>query len=596
MAKKIYCLILSLFFIILFFKTVLAITAGSSFDYKTTNDENYSSVIHNQEINIEDYQNLSLNDSINEINLSIDQNNQSQDNLSEENFNNLIENSSNFTNITTKISNGTFSTFGTKSYSYSVGRFGTGMATGYASSDSYNFIFLSEAKGATRNAESESFLANIGFFDNVSYYRTVSIKAYSINPKKAVVGSTISLYISALNAENVWAKITYPNNYEQIINLINEQSVNFLSIPSLIGNYQVIFYAKSSTGAIASVVDYFELTKQTTSPSDGGSSGGGKTTTIIEKCTYVWDCTPWSLCFNGKQTRKCKNIGTCEGNESKPIEEMQCSESLFDIDLKLKDTELTENTTLKFKVDLTEKMGVEKIDTHIKYSIINKDGYEIFSQIETKAVERNLTFEKEISEIKLIDGEYILRVDILYGNLQRAFAEQKFKVIGEKIEIRESASNIQKIMELLNNYKMFIIIPLGILLFLFIKGNYQKRYEQPIKIISIIALLIILRRKWVLIYKKITESLDRMGSKLKKYPRNSIRGLLDKKVYSESGHYIGKVNDIILGENRIESLKIQIDKKHKFKANGAIINYKHIKGVSEIIIIDDAVEEQLEKL
>src|SRR3989338_10261979 len=65
---------------------------------------------------------------------------------------------------------------------------------------------------------------------------------------------------------------------------------------------------------------------------------------------------------------------------------------------------------------------------------MNKEGYEIFSQIETKATQSNLSYQKEIEEIKLVDGEYILRVDILYGNLQRAFAEQSFKVKGGELE------------------------------------------------------------------------------------------------------------------------------------------------------------------
>ena len=79
----------------------------------------------------------------------------------------------------------------------------------------------------------------------------------------------------------------------------------------------------------------------------------------------------------------------------------------------------------------------------------------------------------------------------------------------------------------------------------------------------------------------------------KKYPENSIMGLINKKVCSESGRYIGKVNDIILGENRIDSLKIQIDKKHKFKVEGIVIDYKQVKSVSEIIIIDGNVTEHL---
>ncbi|KHO55216.1 MAG: hypothetical protein QT10_C0004G0003 [archaeon GW2011_AR19] len=502
---------------------------------------------------------------------------------------------------------------------YSVNMFGTGMATASPSSSNYNSTVLSEAKGTTRNAESSSLTGNIGFFENTIYYKTVSITSYSISPASAVVGSTIGVYISALNYQSVWAKITSPNSQEQTLTLTNGQTVNYVPSPSVVGTYQVILYANSSTGAITSVVSSFELTAQSTTP----PSGGGGTTTIIEKCTYNWDCTPWSVCSDGKQTRECKNIGTCEGNESKPIKEMKCSESLFDIALELKNIELTKNSTLKFSIDLIEKIGTGKIDVHIKYSIMNKEGYEIFSQIETKATQSNLSYQKEIEEIKLIDGEYILRVDILYGNLQRAFAEQKIKIMNGKIKTSESVSNIQKIIEFLKaNYLIIILIIIALIFILYIKRSISKEVKfkivpsekkprpfENIKIIEGEKYLEIKPREIepIKIEREIpieskkdmnlkTLVFRTLGDEHKKYPQNSILGLMNKNVYSESGHYLGKVNDIILGENRIDSLKIKLDKKHKFKAGGIVIDYKQVKSVNEIVIIDDRVSEYLEKI
>ncbi len=349
------------------------------------------------------------------------------------------------------------------SENYSVSIAGTGLAAGNISSENYSLIFLSEAQGTTRNADTLTYTANIGFFENTTYSRTVSISSYSISPTSAVVGSTISLYISALNYQFVWAKIVSPNSQNQTINLVNNEFVTYTP-PSVVGTYTVTFYANSSTGSIASAVDYFTLTAQTTTPSGGGSSGGGGTTTIIEKCTYLWDCTPWGLCADAKQKRECKNTGTCNGTESKPIEEMQCSMALFDISLKLKNIELTENRNLRFNINLIEKIGTEKIDVYIKYTIIDKNNEEIFSQIETKAVQGNLSYEKETEEIKLADGKYTLRADIFYGYQQKASAEQKFKIIDGKIEIEKSVSNIQKIIRLLNNYKIIIIIIIIIIL------------------------------------------------------------------------------------------------------------------------------------
>ena len=535
------------------------------------------------------------------------------------------------------------------SSNYSVSMFGTGMASETPSSENYNSTFLSEAKGTTRNAESNAYTSNIGFFENTIYYRTASITSYSISPISAVVGSTIGLYISALNSQNVWAKITSPNNQQQTINLVNNEFITY-SPPSLVGTYSVTFYANSSTGAIASVVSSFELTTQTSSStsSSGGGEGGGGTTTIIEKCTYLWDCTPWSLCADGKQKRICTNTETCNGTESKPAEEMECSQALFDISLNLKHIELTENRNLKFNIDLTEKIGVEKIDVYIKYSIINKENYEIFSQIETKAIQKNLSYEKEIEEIKLLDGEYILRVEILYGYQQRAFAEQKIKIIDSKIEITptEKKSFFDNIKNALNkSIVLIVLISIFYSLFIFRKDYYRERYSKFIRIktrhvfifiaiflgiivfgfdlitksktsltitgktilsavskqhnlvISFVLILVTILILLILKYReKIKESAGIIEERLrKKYPENSLKRLINKKVYSSEGMFIGKVKNIVLGENKIDSLKVDIDKKYKLKTKGIVMKYKHVRSIGHVVIIDEKILDEVSK-
>ncbi len=457
--------------------------------------------------------------------------------------------------------------------SYSVNMFGTGMATGTPSSTNYNSTFLSTAQGTTRNADSNSYRVNIGFFDNTIYHRIVSITSYSISPASAVVGSTIGLSISALNAQAVWAKVVAPNAQQQTINLVNNEFITYAP-PSIVGRYNVTFYANSSTGAIASVVDYFELTAQITPPPSGGSpsGGGGSTTTIIEKtCNYIWDCTPWSLCRDGKQTRECKMIGECEGIEvEKPKEEIQCFDALFDITLKLGSIELTQNMYLIFNINLTETIGKEKIDVHIKYTIINKNNEEIFSQIETRAVEKNLFYSKKIDDIQLVDGEYTLRVDILYGNLQRAFAEQNIKISNGKIETGESISDIQNIIEIETGKST---------------SNIQINWfvlSAFIFIIAIILLVFIKRKKIMGIIENIKEKIR------KKYPCNSVRGLIGKKVYTDSGDYVGEIKDIILDENKIDSLKIKLDEK-QFSTKGIILKWNYIVSCGEIITIDSKV-------
>ena len=467
------------------------------------------------------------------------------------------------------------------SENYSVSMFGTGVQASNLDSADLTGHSILLANAGTSNAENAERTANIGFWSNTSFHVTVSITSFSINPKIAPVGSSISLFISAKNSQNVWAKITSPNNQEQILTLVNNQEVIYLPNPSVVGRYNVTFFANSSSGAIASVVDFFELEEQSTPPQPPSSGGGGTTTIIETSCNYNWDCTPWSLCSDGINKRECKNTGTCNGTESKPIEEMQCSEALFDISLKFGILKLERNNTLKFNIYLIENIGKEKIDVHIKYSIIDSENNEIFSQIETRAILGNLTFEKEFNETKLEDGDYILRVDVLYGNLQRAFAELNFKVIDNIIYPSEGSENI------------IITTPTGSII-----GELSNPYKGTVPvfliIISVLALIFALRKNITVIYRKFIDILSEMSSFVKVYPQNSIFGLINKRVYSDNGQYIGKVNNVILKEGRIKGLKIKLDKKYKFKADGIIVYYRFIKSIREIIIVDRKIYELLE--
>ena len=583
------------------------------------------------------------------------------------------------------------------SENYSVARFGTGVQATNLNSSDLTGRALSLANAGTRNAENDIHTVNIGFWANTSYHVTVSIISYTIYPNSTIPGSIIRLSISALNSESVWLVLTLPTGTNETINLTNNGDTYYTA--NSIGIYYVIFYANSSSGSLASAIDTFEITSSAIPPVTPPSGGGG--TTIIT-CTYIWDCTSWSICSEGKQQRECKNIGNCTGTEEKPIETRECSDALFDVIINLKEVGLTQDKTLRFSVDLTEKKGVEKIDVQIKYSIINSNNNEIFSQVETRAIQGNLTYEKEISEIKLFDGDYILRVDILYGNLQRAFAEQRFRVRGRTIEIGEPASNIQKIMEFLKvNLLLLIIILLLIIVIILLiiiiltiiipqirktslkqkreqrKKNLIKRkikqglklteegklaearliykkikktynpdedtnrkmydrimefYDKIVKgkssvfypgliaisvlflfllnlnitggvinnvssstklIISILLIIIPVFATVILLRKKFIELLSKVNNKHKKYSANSVLNLINKKVYSDNANYMGKISDVILGKNRIDSLKIKIDKKHKFDKKGVIISYKHVKSVGEIVVINEKVLEKL---
>jgi len=81
----------------------------------------------------------------------------------------------------------------------------------------------------------------------------------------------------------------------------------------------------------------------------------------------------------------------------------------------------------------------------------------------------------------------------------------------------------------------------------------------------------------------------------RKYDNNSIRGLINKKVYTDEGNCIGKIEEAILQHNKIHSLKIILNKIPKFAAKGVIIRYRSIKSIGEIVIVDNEILGNLRK-
>jgi len=80
---------------------------------------------------------------------------------------------------------------------------------------------------------------------------------------------------------------------------------------------------------------------------------------------------------------------------------MKCSDSLFDVAIDLDELNIKDGS-LDFIVNLQEKFGVEEIDVHIKYSIIDSENEEIYSQIETKAVKGELISYRACSGVLFI--------------------------------------------------------------------------------------------------------------------------------------------------------------------------------------------------
>ena len=95
---------------------------------------------------------------------------------------------------------------------------------------------------------------------------------------------------------------------------------------------------------------------------------------------------------------------------------------------------------------------------------------------------------------------------------------------------------------------------------------------------------------------KIKISIEQTKEKIKnKYPKDSIRGLIKKKVYTEEAEYLGIVKEINLNKYKISDLKIKLNKKQKYGIKGIIIEYKEVKGVGDIVIVNQKILEDLKR-
>ncbi|MDP3026161.1 MAG: PRC-barrel domain-containing protein, partial [Nanoarchaeota archaeon] len=108
---------------------------------------------------------------------------------------------------------------------------------------------------------------------------------------------------------------------------------------------------------------------------------------------------------------------------------------------------------------------------------------------------------------------------------------------------------------------------------------------------SLIGLLLLLLLIIFIIYKlirRLPKLFAKSGKKKDIMRLNDVKGM---KVYSLDGIEIGKVADIFLKNNKIDSLKIKLVKKKskKIKKKGILLDYKHVKNMGNIAIIDERI-------
>lgn len=178
------------------------------------------------------------------------------------------------------------------------------------------------------------------------------------------------------------------------------------------------------------------------------------------------------------------------------------------------------------------------------------------------------------------------------------------KEISEETYHREKEKLLQKISDLFkNNSKSLMFFGMGILILITVSvmknsltGHLTKDYLP--NNFNIIGYLIFIGFMSILIYsiynKKIKIIINIIHEKLrKKYPSNSVNGLINKKVYTTSGDYIGKVKEIILKNNNISD--IRIDLENKFKLNKISISWNSVVSCGEVIMINQDILEKIRK-
>jgi sporulation protein YlmC with PRC-barrel domain len=135
-------------------------------------------------------------------------------------------------------------------YSLAINSSLTGASKSIALADnSYTAKFSClDLLGNVNNTASTSFSVNT---------TRVVINSLIISPYSLINGSNVLIYVSASNAETIYANITLPNSTTNRLTLTNNANTTFSNTKPL-GRYNITIFANSSLGEIVNSTDYFE--------------------------------------------------------------------------------------------------------------------------------------------------------------------------------------------------------------------------------------------------------------------------------------------------------------------------------------------------
>jgi sporulation protein YlmC with PRC-barrel domain len=373
-------------------------------------------------------------------------------------------------------------------------------------------------------------------------------------------------------------------------------------------------------------------------PTSSTSGGGGGS------CNYDWQCTEWFPyeCPESEiQERICSNKGTCNGIKDIPEQTRKCTyegfkEPLFDIFLKINEEKvICANNKLNLNIKLENYGKIELLDAFMTYWIIDENNKLIVEQKDTRSIQDKKEFDISLDIPEIKEGTYRVYAQITYDSNKTAVAGKSFEISSKEECSKLSTKKINW------NYIIFTLIVLAIVLIIIkiiknkpsekisktqkykekIKENLNKIKSKKFVYFTIIAFMImgIISNKNKITGLVIDNSLIEKTSikliylliallaifliikyksilldKIRKKNKNSIKDLEGRKVYTEEGNYLGKVEEVIIENNRIDSLRIKLNKKIK-EIKGIVISYREVKNASEIIIVNNEIIKNLTK-
>jgi hypothetical protein len=122
-------------------------------------------------------------------------------------------------------------------------------------------------------------------------------------------GSVIITPYSPPTCVEDWSSSSYTtciNNQHSLICVDKNHCGTYTTMPTNCGN-----------------VESCEVSSSSSSGGSSSSSHRGSSSSSIE-CSEDWNCTTWSKCVDGIQSRTCKDLNECNTNHLKPITQRSC--------------------------------------------------------------------------------------------------------------------------------------------------------------------------------------------------------------------------------------------------------------------------------